>query len=134
MEAHSHLSNQEFERQFATCSLDPSLFSHEAHLRLAWIHIKKYGLAKAEENIQKQLQDFVAYVGAMDKYHVTITIMAIRAVDHFMKQSNTDNFQDFINESPQLKTDFKALVRSHYTNDIFTVAKARTEFVAPDIV
>ncbi len=44
MEEHFYLTDIQFERQFANCSLNPELFSHEAHLRLAWLHISKYGL------------------------------------------------------------------------------------------
>ena len=134
MEKHFELSDAEFEKQFTTCELNPSIFSHEAHLRLAWIHIDNYGLEKAKENIQKQLKNFVVHVGATDKYHTTLTITAIQAVYHFMQQSKTDNFKDFINEFPQLNNDFKSLINSHYSFDIFGSAKAKINFVAPDLM
>lgn len=134
MEKHFELSDAEFERQFASCQLNPSIFSHEAHLRLAWIHIDKYGIEQAKENIQKQLQDFVAHVGAMGKYHKTLTIVAVEGVNHFMKKSKSDNFKDFIIEFPQLKNNFKELIGSHYSFDIFKSIKARTEFLEPDLL
>jgi hypothetical protein len=37
MEQHQYLSDKEFEEQFETCQMNPSIFSHEAHLRLGWI-------------------------------------------------------------------------------------------------
>lgn len=114
--------------------LDPSIFSHEAHLRLAWIHLDKYGLEQAKDNIQKQLQNFVAHVGATGKYHTTLTIVAIQAVDHFMKQSKSRDFVSFIKEFPQLKESFKELVASHYSFDVFNSPEARIEFLAPDVV
>jgi hypothetical protein len=43
-EKHLDLSDNEFEKQFINCELSPDIFSHEAHLRLAWINIKKMGL------------------------------------------------------------------------------------------
>jgi hypothetical protein len=43
MEALHQLSNREFEEQFSNMHLDPALFTHKAHLRLAWIHISRYG-------------------------------------------------------------------------------------------
>jgi len=133
MESHFNLSDTEFENQFQTCSLDPKLFSHEAHLRLAWIHITKYGVDKAEANIQTQLQNFVTHVGATDKYHKTLTIVAVRAVNYFVKKSKTKNFETFINQFPQLKTDFKSLINSHYSVDVFSSKKAKMEFVEPDV-
>ena len=133
MEVHYKLSDTEFEKHFIACKLDPSIFSHEAHLRLAWIHIHKYGMEQAVENIQTQLQNFVASAGAVDKYNTTLTIAAVRAVGHFIEKSNTTNFKDFIKEFPQLKNNFKALIESHYSFDVFNSLKAKTEFLEPDL-
>lgn len=134
MEKHFELTDTEFEAQFKDGELEPSLFSHEAHLRLAWIQISRYGLEKAEENIQVQLQKFVALVGAEDKYHSTLTIAATRAVDYFMRRSKADNFRDFIGEFPQLKHNFKALIASHYGFDVFQSDEAKGRFVEPDLL
>ncbi|MEL6719014.1 MAG: hypothetical protein AAFP82_09885 [Bacteroidota bacterium] len=134
MEKHFELTNAEFEQQFASCELDPSFFSHEAHLRLAWIHIHKYGLEQAKKNIQEQLQNFVAHVGAKDKYNRTLTVAAIHAVSHFMQLSKADNFPEFIAEFPQLKSEFKALIATHYSFDVFNSAKAKTHFLVPDLM
>lgn len=133
MEKHFDLSDTDFLHQFTTCKLDPAIFSHEAHLRLAWININHYGIAVAEKNIQSQLQDFVAFVGAKDKYHKTLTIVAIKAVHHFMSKSKSDNFKDFILEFPQLKSKFKELIGAHYSFGIFNSDKAKTEFLEPDL-
>ncbi len=134
MEKHFELSDAEFEKQFANCKLDPSIFSHEAHLRLAWINITNNGLEQAKENIQKDLQRFVAHVGAGNKYHKTLTIVAVQAVNHFMQQSKSNSFKDFIKEFPQLKDNFKELISSHYSFDIFSSLKAREDFLAPDLL
>ena len=134
MEAHFKLSDEEFQCQFASCQLEPALFSHEAHLRLAWLNIKQCGLVEAEERIQNQILNFVEHVGARDKYHTTLTVAAIRAVQNFIKNSKSDNFKDFILEFPELKNDFKALINRHYSFDIFQSKKAKEEFLEPDLV
>ena len=134
MEKHYNLSDLEFEQQFVDCKLDPAIFSHEAHLRLAWININRYGMEQAEKNIQKQLQHFVESVGAKDKYNTTLTIAAIKAVGYFKEKSKADNFKDFIEEFPQLKNNFKALIGSHYSFDIFNSNKAKTTFLEPDLI
>ena len=134
METHFDLTDPEFEKSFAECTLSPAIFSHEAHLRLAWIHIDKNGIEQAKVNIQNQIKDFVAHVGAKDKYHHTLTITAIHAVHHFMNKSESNNFIDFISEFPQLKGNFKKLIASHYSFDIFESAAARNEFVEPDLL
>ena len=133
MANHFELSDGEFEQQFQNCTLDPELFTHEAHLRLAWIHIHQYGNEAAEENVSNQLKKFVASVGAEDKYHETVTIAAVKAVYHFMLQSKTRNFPDFIEENKQLLTHFKNLLSSHYQIDIFSSEEARSTFIQPDL-
>ena len=134
MEKHFELTDEEFEQQFSSCLLNPSVFSHEAHLRLAWIYIDKYGLEQAKTKIQKQLQDFVSHVGATDKYHKTLTIVATHAVNHFKNQSKSANFQDFILEFPRLKNDFKGMISSHYSFNVFNSPKAKLEFIKPDLI
>ncbi len=134
MEKHFEFSDAEFEQQFITCALHPANFSHEAHLRLAWININKYGIEQAEQNICSQLQKFVEFVGAKDKYNLTLTIAAIKAVYHFWLKSNADNFKDFITEFPRLKYSFKELMASHYGFDIYNSDKAKTEYLEPDLL
>lgn len=134
MEAHVNLSDDQFEQQFKLCQLDPALFSHEAHLRLAWIHVKKYGVEQAVENICDQLVCFVDSLGARDKYNKTLTIAAIRAVHHFINKSDTDNFQDFIRQFPRLTYHFKELIACHYQLDIYTSDLAKAVYVEPDLL
>lgn len=111
MERHAELTDDQFEEQFSNLSLDPAVFSHEAHLRLAWIHISKYGIDKAIENIA-----------------------SIRAVYHFMLKSDAKHFYHFIAENQRLKFNFKELLGHHYTTDIFTLERARHEYVEPELL
>lgn len=134
MTNHLPLTDMEFERQFETCSLRPELFSHEAHLRLAWIHITRYGIENAISNIQSQIKNFVRHVGAEDKYNETLTIAAIKAVYHFMLKSKANNFKDFIKEFPRLTNNFRELINAHYGFDIFNSKQAKIEFLEPDLL
>ncbi len=129
----TELSDEQFEMEFRDCNIPPTNFNHEAHLRLAWIHIKKYGVEIAIEHICDQLTAYVAHVGAKDKYNATLTIASIKMVDHFMRKTTSDNFQDFILEFPQLKSNFKGLIGSHYAMDIFNSEEAKKTYIEPDL-
>ena len=59
MEKHFTFSDDEFERLFEDKTLEPEVFTHEAHIRLAWIHITKYGSAQACDNVVSQLLAYV---------------------------------------------------------------------------
>lgn len=128
------LSDSEFSIQFQNCSLDPTLFDHEAHLRLVWIQIEKNGFQKALINVQNQILKYVKHLGAEDKYHKTLTITAIELVNYFMKKKSAKTFNEFILEFPALKNSFKELIEHHYSYDIFKSLKARKEYLEPDLL
>lgn len=133
MEAHSHLSDPQFIHKLEDCSLDPEVFTHEAHLRLAWINIKNHGIEKAVDLTQSQLKAYVEHLGAAHKYNTTLTIAATRAVYHFILKSKAEKFDEFMSESPRLKKEFKKLMESHYSLDIFNSELAKKEYLEPDL-
>lgn len=134
MTTHFDLSDSQFEEQFRNGTFDPDLFNHEAHLRLAWIHIKKYGIDTAIDNICDQLMAFVKQHGVEGKFNKTLTVAAIKAVDHFISRSNKTDFLHFLQQHPRLKYNFKDLMASHYGVDIYHSATAKKEFVQPDLL
>ena len=134
MTSHFNLNDKSFEQALESCSLDPTLFSHEAHLRLAWLQINKYGMEKAIDKITTVLPAYVASLGVAGKYNLTVTIAAIKAVDHFMKKSAASNFRAFILENPGLKYNFRKLLGYHYSENIFISEKAKTKYVEPDLI
>ena len=134
MEPHFALGDAAFELQFSSGRMPPELFTHEAHIRLAWIHLKKYGVEQAVKNVCMQLQHYTALLGASGKYHETLTVAAVRAVHHFMLKTEYDDFQGFIEGNPRLKYHFKDLIAQHYATDIFTSEMARRTCLEPELL
>ncbi len=134
MKSHFELNDTQFEQQFKSCELDPTLFNHEAHLRMASIYIREYGHDVAIKNVCDQLAAYVSHLGAHDKYNTTLTVAAVKAVYHFMQKSEANDFIGFITEFPQLKFEFKRLMQSHYDFDIFNSKKARKTFLEPNLL
>jgi hypothetical protein len=133
-EGHFELTDEEFENKFADSSLAPTSFSHEAHIRLAWIHISKYGEIKAILNITEQLKRFVQLLGAQSKYNETLTIAAIMVVNHFMENNEYKTFKEFIINNQRLKYEFKELINAHYSFDIFNSIEAKQKYIEPDLL
>ncbi|MEO1256316.1 MAG: hypothetical protein AAFY41_15715 [Bacteroidota bacterium] len=131
---HWQFNDEDYEKQFETFELKPGLFSHEAHLRLAFIHINKYGASQAEKNMCHQIKGFAESLGYYDKFNKTVTISSVKIMDHFMQKSNAKNFQDFIQEFPQLLTDFKAVLSQHYGFNVFADKRAKQEYLEPDLL
>ncbi len=133
MKTHYQFSDTEFEMQFADASLPPHLFTHEAHLRLAWIHINSYEQTVAIEQISSQILKFATRHGDPNKFDATVTVAAIKIVHHFIQKSKTIYFKDFIKEFPGLKYNFKEILDQHYGFDIFDSEKAKKEYIQPDL-
>lgn len=134
LENHYQLTNEEFERLFEKGTLPPTLFTHEAHLRLAWVYVNKYGIEQACDKLCDEIKQFDKIHGDGDKFNKTVTVAAARAVYHFMLKSNSDRFSSFMKEFPRLKTAFKDLLNQHYAFDVFSNETAKVSFVEPDIL
>lgn len=134
MQSHFNLSDTEFVQQFSDLSFNPALFTHEAHLRLAWVHLKLYGEQAAIATICEEIRCFASHHGAPDKYNETITVAAIKAVHHFRNKSRSNTFADFIAEFPRLKNNFKELMAFHYKMDIYNSTAAKERYLEPDLL
>lgn len=133
-ELHRKLSDHEFEAAFSNKTLRPGWFTHEAHLRLAFIHIKKYGLFEAVKNMRYQIKSFAENLGIYDKYHDTVTIAAVYLVNEFMQEADTTSFDTFLQSGGNALKDFKGLLKKHYSYNVFKDQKAREQFVEPDLL
>lgn len=130
--SHYDFSDEEYMIRFKAMTFPPRLFSHEAHLRLAFLHIQQYGVTQAARNMQDQIKGLALKFGAT-KYHDTITVAAVNAVNHFHQLDPELAFPALIAKHTVLMSDFKALLNSHYSYDIFTSALAKESYQAPDI-
>jgi hypothetical protein len=133
MRSHFQLTDSEFESQFENCTLDPELFTHEAHLRLAWIHVRKYGLEKAEKNLCRQIAKFDTIFGDGTKFNITLTIASAKTIHHFKQKTLSETFPDFISEFPRLRSNFKDILACHYGIDILKNEKAKRSYLEPDL-
>lgn len=128
------MNDLEFLIAFESGSFPPSLFDHEAHLRLAWVNLKYHGEQKAIEKVCQSIRAFDKLHGDGSKFHKTLTVASVKVVRHFMQKSYSANFSDFIQEFPRLKTSFKKLLEQHYGFDLLADQKAKKEYVAPDLI
>jgi hypothetical protein len=128
------MTDLEFVRLFETGHLPPSLFTHEAHLRLAYIYLKNFGEELAIEQCCNGIREFDRLHGDGTKFHKTLTVASVKAVYHFMQKSRSTTFEGLIAEFPRLKTSFKQLLDQHYAFDLLNNAKAKSEYVAPDLI
>lgn len=133
-EKHQLLTDLQLEEKFRKKLISPRWLTHEAHLRLAYIHIKKYGLRRAIKNLTEQIARFDFEIGDSTKFNKTVTVASIRVVYEFIKKSNSADFRTLLLKYPRLKSNFKGLLRAHYKIDIFNSVRAKQEYVKPDLL
>jgi hypothetical protein len=134
MEHHRLLSDADFEQQFLELSLPPSWFSHEAHLRLAWILIRTYGQIAAEEKLCSQIRAFDQRHGKGTVFNKTVTIAAAKIMQHFIDKSTSKDFAGLLEEFPRLKNNFRGLIEAHYSVNIFGDSLAKLTYLEPDLI
>ena len=127
-----NLNDKEFEQLFSQALIEPEDFNHLAHLRLGWIHITKYGIEEAIENVSHQLKAFVSKHGAEDKYHHTLTVSSLYIILHFIEKYPSLGFSELIKKEPRLLEDFRKLLESHYSPELYMSEQAKHTYLLPD--
>lgn len=133
MEKHYRFSDEVYEQKFRDCKFPPLYFSHEAHLRLAYIHLKKYGLKQSIDNMCKQIYDFAIKYGATMKFNATVTFASLNIMNQYINKSESKSFPDLMKEFPLLLKDFKGVIKQYYSGDIFRSPEAKTNIIQPDL-
>lgn len=70
-----------FLQALENCSLDPARFDHLGHLRMAWLYLRRDGIALGGETLRRTIQRFAAHVGSPGKYDDAVTTAWIARVD-----------------------------------------------------
>lgn len=133
VEKHWRFSDEVYEQKFREIKFPPLYFSHEAHLRLAYIHLEKYGLEQSIENMCTQIYDFAIKYGATMKFNATVTYASLQIMDHYMRKGKSENFSDLMQEFPHLLQDFKGEIQQYYSWDVFRSLDAKATIHEPDI-
>ena len=121
-----------FLNRFEALAIGPGEFSHVAHLRLAFLYIEQGGVEAAVGHMSAGLQRFVEKVGAVDKYHQTITEALVRLMGARLDQQPTPDWHSFLQANPDLVQDAKGVLLRHYSPARLNCAEARAKFLPPD--
>lgn len=131
---HWSVDDNQLEILLESGKLDPGLFSHEAHIRLAWNVLQKMDLKEAENRIRFLLMTYVSHLGLNTKYHETITLASIRLVRNGVQTTEALTCAEFLLSNPILISDFKTQLLRHYSKELLFSESARQSFVEPDLL
>jgi N-formylglutamate deformylase len=125
------MTDQEFVAAFETCTLPNEDFHHRDHLRLAWIYLEQFGLAKARERLAESIRRYALYHGKSEKYHHTVTIAWLQLIEHAVRgASGGASFEDVLKQFPGLLN--RKALDQYYSAAALGSPAARTSFVPPD--
>ncbi|MDF0717273.1 hypothetical protein PY092_14005 [Muricauda sp. 334s03] len=128
------MNDADFIKAFETGKFPPEQFHHKAHIKLAWIYLNLFDEETAISKTCEAIKNFDKLHGDGTKYHMTLTVAAVKVVHHFRQKSNAITFDEFVCEYPRLVTSFKELLFQHYGENVLADQKAKTAYLEPDLL
>jgi hypothetical protein len=136
------MTDDEFLAGFEACTLARPVWTHEAHVRMAWLYLSQYSLAetteRARSGIRKLNASFTSsqpskpqHESSTGGYHDTITVAFVRLIAARFRAS--DSFDAFRERNPDLFDRTLTALHRHYTKDRLNSAEARINFIEPDL-
>lgn len=133
------MTDDDLVRQFEDCTLPADLWTHRAHIRVAFVYLRKYGFDEAVERMRKGLYAYIEARGVEDGpttgYNETTTVAFMYLVHAMMTQYGrefpTPDADSFCDTHPQLLN--SQVLRLFYSPERRTHPDAKHKFVEPDL-
>ncbi len=125
------LADSQFLEAFYTGVIPNQAFRHRDHLRLAWIEVRRLGLAGAEAAVTSGIRRFAAQNGHAPRYNDTLTRFWLRAIDMAVASHPELAFENLLAAEPHLLD--KALPFRHWSRERLTDHNAKAHWVEPDL-
>ncbi len=127
------ISDRDFLCQFEDLSLDPIHFDHIGHLRLGWLYLLDHDVDTSVELVCKGLKTYAESLGAMTKFHVTMTNAFVRIMGQRVKELKIQSFESFLSENNDLIVDWKGVLGQYYSDEVLYSETARISLIEPDV-
>ncbi|MFT3879790.1 MAG: hypothetical protein QM703_09040 [Gemmatales bacterium] len=130
------MTDEDFLKSFLHCKLPASEWTHEAHIRLAWLMLSSSTYTSALDRIRQGISTYNDTV--LKKalaYHETITVVFTRLIAVGREQLPTHHvFADFKLAHPLLFDRTLTALLQHYRRETLFSSEARARFIAPDLL
>lgn len=132
----SSLSDEELWLAFGASKLAAGDWTHRAHLRVAWMFLKRHPLDEAHVLMRVGIIRLNAFHGLVETpsrgYHDTLTRLWLSLVASLMKTTDAPSSGAFVDA--RMDSLGKDAVLRHYSRELVTSVRARAIFVEPDLV
>jgi hypothetical protein len=143
------MTDDKFLRAFESCKLARKAWTHEGHVRMAWLYLTRLpfdeALALVRSGIQKLNAAFVSRQQAscmptprkkpdprgLDGYHDTVTVAFVTVIASRVKPDEA--FAAFRERNPDLFDRSLPALLKHYSPQRLFSPEAKAEFIEPDL-
>ncbi|HET7542723.1 MAG TPA: hypothetical protein VFK05_22785 [Polyangiaceae bacterium] len=120
---------------FSDCSLTSAEWTHETHVRIAFLHAQRYSLDEAHLRLRAGIIRLNERHGLVETsargYFETLTRVWLVLVAAARERSRAANSRELLERCPELYD--RRLPARHYSNERLASVRARSIFVAPDL-
>ncbi|MBS0195801.1 MAG: hypothetical protein JSR77_03500 [Planctomycetes bacterium] len=132
---HTPLTDSEFLDRFDSARLPGPDWTHEAHVRAAWLYLRQHQLDEAHILIRVRIIRLNAFHNLNETpqhgYHDTLTRVMLMLVRHAMAGDPSADSLTFARRHAAAIG--KEAVLRHYSRDLVNSAAARARFIEPDL-
>jgi hypothetical protein len=129
------MTDDEFLKSFEDCSIPKPLWTHEAHVRMAWLYLRRRPLEEVIPIVRQAIQRYNTSLGNTEGYHETITLAFLVLIDDRIdRASSEETFASFSQSHPSLLDRKMSALLEHYSREVLFSREATRQFVEPDRV
>ena len=129
------MTDDEFLKAFEDCTIPKASWTHEAHVRMAWLYLRRRPLAEVVPFVRGAIQRYNSSLGNTEGYHETITLAYLTLIDaRIDRGSDDETFATFSESHPALLDRTMSALLEHYSREILFSKEAIRGFVEPDRV
>lgn len=130
------LGDEELWTAFAAGTLPAATWTHRAHLRVAWMFLRRYALDEAHVLLRVGIIRLNAAHGLVETpargYHDTLTRLWLSLVAAAMRTTDAPTSDAFVDACAGALGKDAAL--RHYSRERLTSVRARAIFIEPDVL
>ncbi|HEX8980055.1 MAG TPA: hypothetical protein VF811_10145 [Parasulfuritortus sp.] len=126
------LDDDTFMIRFERLDLGPEYFDHRGHLRMGWLHLRRYGLDEGNARVCDGIRSLAMKFGAPGKFNHTLTEALMRIMAVRMDDAADPDFDAFLVRNPDLVDDSRGVLARHYSDALLNSAEAHAGWVGPD--
>jgi hypothetical protein len=124
------MTDDEFLSALEACELPESDFGHRAHVRAAYLYLRRFDFPEALGRVRRTIQAYAAHLGKPRRYHETITTAYLALIqERIAAQGHAGGWSAFERNNPHLLQ--RDLLTKFYSQTEIESELARRVFVLP---